>query len=145
MHIPWTPALSVGIEEIDNQHKELLQRVFVFFETLRAGNGPGEIPALFGFLERYVRTHFSLEEQYMTKFYAEDGGYAEEKVHRAEHRAFVRDFSAFKEEILENGTSPLLVAEFQKWIANWLVGHIGKTDRALGRYLSAALPPLKRR
>jgi len=131
VHIPWTPALSVGIEEIDNQHKELLQRVFVFFETLRAGNGPGEIPALFGFL-------------YMTKFYAE-GGYAEEQAHKAEHRAFARDFAAFKEEILENGPSPLLVAEFQRWIANWLVGHIAKTDRGLGRYLSSALPFLRRR
>ncbi|NPV04538.1 MAG: hemerythrin family protein [Syntrophaceae bacterium] len=145
MHVTWTPALSVGIEEIDNQHKELLHRVGVFFEKLRAGGGPGEIPGLFGFLERYVQTHFSLEEQYMTKFYTEDGGYAEERVHRAEHRAFARDFAAFREEILDNGPSPLLVAEFQRWIANWLVGHIGKTDRALGRYLSAALPPLKRR
>jgi len=144
VHIPWTPALSVGIEEIDNQHKELLRRVCVFFGQLRDGGGPGEIPALFGFLERYVQTHFSLEERYMTKFYAE-GGYAEEQAHKAEHRAFARDFAAFKEEILENGPSPLLVAEFQRWIANWLVGHIAKTDRGLGRYLSSALPFLRRR
>jgi hemerythrin len=143
MSIAWTPALSVGIEEIDNQHRDLLQHVSVFFRHL--GNGPEEIATLFGFLEDYVHTHFSCEEKYMTKFYADGRGYEEEQLHRAEHRAFVRDFTAFKEEILENGASPLLVAEFQKWIVNWLVGHIGKTDKGLGRFLSAALPFLKRR
>ena len=145
MSIAWTPALSVGIEEIDNQHKDLLQHVSVFFRRLGNGKGPEEIATLFGFLEDYVQTHFSCEEKYMTKFYAGGHGYEEEQAHRAEHRAFVRDFTAFKEEILENGASPLLVAEFQKWIANWLVGHIGKTDKGLGRFLSSALPFLKRR
>lgn len=145
MSIAWTPALSVGIEEIDNQHRELLQQVSVFFRQLGRGRGPEEIPALFAFLESYVQTHFSLEEKYMTKFYADGRGYEEEKAHKAEHRAFVRDFRAFKEEILANGPSPLLAAEFQKWIVNWLVGHIGKTDRGLGQFLRSALPFLKRR
>ena len=39
MSIHWTPELSVGVEEIDNQHKELYRNVELFFEQIRKGNG----------------------------------------------------------------------------------------------------------
>ena len=144
MGIHWTPELSVGVEEIDNQHKELYRNVDLFFEQIRKGNGNGNLANLFSYLESYVTAHFSLEEKYMAKFHVEGCGYEGAKEHRAEHRAFLRDFTAFKEEVLENGPTPLLVDEFQKWIVNWMAGHLGKTDRGLGRFLRSALPFLKR-
>jgi hemerythrin len=144
MVITWTPELSVGIEEIDNQHRELYRNVGLFFEQIRKGNGNANLADLFTFLQEYVATHFSLEEKYMTKFHVDGCGYEGAKEHKAEHRAFLRDFTAFKEEILENGPTSLLVDEFQKWILNWMAGHLGKTDRGLGRFLSSALPFLKR-
>lgn len=96
----------------------------------------------FSFLEGYVATHFSLEEKDMTKFHV--GGGEGAKEHRAEYRAFLRDFTAFKKESLENGSTTLLVEEFQKWILSGMAGHLGKTDRGLGRFLRSALPFLKR-
>ena len=144
MSIHWTPELSVGVEEIDNQHKELYRNVDVFFEQIQKGNGNGTLVNLFSYLESYATAHFSLEEKYMAKFHVEGCAYEDAKEHKAEHRAFLRDFTAFKEEILENGPTPLLVDEFQKWILNWMAGHFGKTDRGLGRFLRSALPFLKR-
>jgi hemerythrin len=144
MSIHWTPELSVGVEEIDNQHKELYRNVDVFFEQIRKGNGNGNLVNLFSYLESYATTHFSLEEKYMAIFHVEGCGYEDAKVHKAEHRAFLRDFTAYREEFLENGPTLLLVAEFQKWIVNWMAGHFGKTDRGLGRFLRSALPFLKR-
>jgi hemerythrin len=144
MSITWTPELSVGVEEIDNQHKELYRNVELFFEQIRKGNGQENLMNLFAFLETYVTTHFSLEEKYMAKFHVDGCSYEDAKEHKAEHRAFLRDFKAFKEEILENGPTSLLVNEFQKWILNWMAGHFGKTDRGLGRFLLSALPFLKR-
>lgn len=140
--IAWTPGLTVGVEEIDNQHRDLFRNVNRFFEQVRDGNG--NLANLFSFLETYVKTHFALEEKYMSKFHVNGEAYEDEKTHRAEHRAFLRDFSAYREEFLENGATPLLVDEFQKWITNWMSGHIGKTDKGLGRFLQSALPFLKR-
>jgi hemerythrin len=71
-------------------------------------------------------------------------GYEDQKLHVDQHRAFMRDFTAFREEFLEKGPTPQLVGEFQKWILNWMSGHFGKTDRGLGQFLRAALPFLKR-
>jgi len=144
MGIHWTPELSVGVEEIDNQHKDLYRNVDLFFEQIRKGNRNGNLANLFTYLESYVTTHFSLEEKYMARFHLEGCGYEGAKEHKAQHRAFLRDFTAFREEFLENGPTPPLVAEFQKWILNWMAGHFGKTDRALGRFLRSALPFLKR-
>ena len=47
MSIHWTPELSVGVEEIDNQHKELYRNVDLFFEQIRKGNGNGNLANLF--------------------------------------------------------------------------------------------------
>ena len=144
MGITWTPELSVGVEEIDNQHKDLFRNVDHFFEQIRKGNGDGNLANLFTFLETYVATHFSLEEKYMTKFHVDGCGYEDAMMHKAQHRAFLRDFTAYREEFLENGPTPPLVDEFQKWILNWMAGHLGNTDRGLGRFLRSALPFLKR-
>jgi hemerythrin len=131
MSITWTPEFSVGVEEIDIQHKELYRNVDRFFEHIKKGNANGDIANLFAYLETYVTTHFSMEEKYMTKFNVNGCGYEYEKEHKAQHRAFKRDFSAFREEFLEKGPTPQLVGEFQKWILNWMSGHFGKTDRGL--------------
>ncbi len=145
MGIHWTEDLSIGVEEIDNQHRALYRCVDLFFEQVKRRNGAGNLPNLFAFLESYVTSHFSLEEKYMARFHNGDGtGYGDEKDHKAEHRAFLRDFTAFREEFEENGPTPQLVEEFQRWIINWMSGHFGKTDRGLGSFLRSALPFLKR-
>ena len=144
MDTHWTPELSVGVEEIDNQHKDLYRNVDLFFEHVKKGNGNGNLANLLAYLDTYVTTHFSMEEKYMTRFTVNGCSYEGQKLHVAQHRAFMRDFTAFKEEILENGPTSQLVVEFQKWIVNWLAGHLGKTDRGLGRFLRSALPFLKR-
>ena len=74
MSIHWTPELSVGVEEIDNQHKELYRNVDVFFEHIQKGNGNGTLVNLFSYLESYATAHFSLEEKYMAKFHVEGCG-----------------------------------------------------------------------
>lgn len=132
------------VEEIDNRHKELYRSVDLFFEQIRKGNGQGKLVNLFAFLETYVTTNFSREEKYMTIFHVDGCSCEDTKEHKARHRAFLRDFTAFREEFLENGPAPLIVNEFQKWILNGMAGHFGKTDRGLGRFLRSALPFLKR-
>jgi len=63
MGITWTPEFSVGVEEIDGQHKERYRNVEIFFEQIRKGNGNGDLADLLTFLEGYQATHFSSEER----------------------------------------------------------------------------------
>lgn len=60
MGIVWTESLSIGIEAIDNQHKELLLRFDMLLNACQAGQGIKELKRLQGFLEDYIVTHLRL-------------------------------------------------------------------------------------
>jgi len=140
MHVEWSDKLSVGVEEIDTQHKSLIENINNFFEAIDRGEGTEELTRLFRFLGDYAKFHFSLEESYMTKYSSAGQVYGDEKVHKAEHQAFIRDFSAFKEELESVVVSPLLATEFKDWIRNWLYMHVLKIDKGLGAYLNEVFP-----
>ncbi|HEX9051709.1 MAG TPA: hypothetical protein VF841_14355 [Anaeromyxobacter sp.] len=51
--LEWTQALSVGVEEIDAQHRELFRRAARLLEGIRGGE-PEELGQLFDFLHEYA-------------------------------------------------------------------------------------------
>lgn len=134
MSLQWNQDLSVGVNEIDDQHKELINRVNSFFDAMGKGKGREEIEKVVKFLEDYVITHFSTEEKYMAKY-----GYLDSLAHKAQHKAFIKDFGEIKKKCEDNGTSTHLVIQVQRHVHNWLINHIGKVDKALGAYLKTKL------
>ncbi len=85
--IPWTPALAVGVPEIDAQHQELFRRAERLITALRTGDR-GEVEPLVRYLAAYAVEHFAAEERYMREI-----GYPGLDGHRAVHRAFREDFA----------------------------------------------------
>jgi hemerythrin len=59
MGIEWRDSLAIGVEAIDNQHKELLLRFDRLLKACQSGQGIEELKKLQTFLEEYVRTHFN--------------------------------------------------------------------------------------
>jgi hemerythrin len=130
--IAWHDDLSVGVPEIDEQHRELISRVNRLFAALDQKVAAEEIADLFAFLESYVVVHFGTEERFMNE-HAGDG-YAGELHHKSEHQAFVRDYREFRKD-LAAGADPVFIQEFKRWIANWYLLHIEKVDKGLGTFL----------
>ena len=143
MNIEWAIELSIGVEEIDNQHKLLIKNINNFFNALDRGDDIVELIHLFRFLADYAKSHFSLEENYMTKYCLTGHIYGDEKIHKSEHQAFLRDFAAFQEELENANVNQLLTAEFKNWIRNWLQMHLLKIDKGLGIYLNEVFPFIK--
>lgn len=136
MAIRWTEALSVGVEEIDRQHRELFDTSARLIEGVGRNGVTGEVARTVAFLERYVTSHFALEEYYMKRKY-----YPAYPAHKAEHTAFIADFYDFREKLDRDGTTPDLVTRMAEWLGGWLVEHIGRQDRALGAFLRQAEDP----
>jgi hemerythrin len=130
MPLQWTPALAVGIDEIDLQHQELFRRAARLVDGLRGGP-PDEVPALLEFLHAYVVMHFGLEEAWMRD--TEYPGYVR---HKAEHDRFVEDLLEFATEREAQGPAPGEQARLGHWLGEWLVRHVSGTDRDLGRYVA---------
>lgn len=136
--LEWNQSLATGIAEIDEQHKELFNRTNRLLAGMEENRDADQLRELFLFLDQYVVRHFGDEERYITRL--EMRGYVEAEEHRSQHRAFTRDFHAYKADLTGSAGDALLMAEFRKFITNWWLLHITKTDRILGTFMKENLP-----
>jgi len=125
----FTPALALGHEEIDGQHRELFRRAGELLEAMMAGDRAG-VSRLFDFLGSYVVVHFAAEERLMVE--SNYPGYA---VHKAAHERFVREYESLRKLHGENGSSTAVAIKASTWISDWLETHIGNTDQQLAHHL----------
>lgn len=132
MYIEWTESLSVGVETIDKQHRELFDTVNKFMEAMGQNRGKVSVIETLEFLEKYVVVHFGTEEKYMDRT-----GYPHSKAHKREHNAFVNEFQDIKDRFLGHNkpTYLTLQVEIGHRLVKWLLDHISENDITLGRYL----------
>jgi hemerythrin len=130
MSITWREDLAIGVEQIDNQHKELFTRIDGLFEACNKGKGKEEVTKVIDYLGDYVVTHFSDEEALQKKY-----GYPEYNGHKMLHTQFIKDFGALKGSLDNEGVTPGLVIKMNKLLIDWLINHIKRTDKALAAYL----------
>jgi len=130
MAMEWTEDLSTGSAAIDDQHKELFNRINALLEACRQGKGKAEVRKVIEFLDEYVVTHFSAEEQYM-----ETHQYAEITKHKELHGEFIDNFEDLKRELEDEGPGVHLVVRTNQLVVQWLLDHIRKVDKALGTFL----------
>jgi hemerythrin len=129
--IQWSPALAVGVPEIDAQHQELFQRAERLDSALRAGGG-AEVAPLIRYLGAYVVEHFAAEERFMHEI-----GFPGLEEHRAVHLAFREELAAMHAEYERKGATPLVAQALHDWLSDWLLGHVGGLDVEIGRFAAA--------
>jgi len=132
--VQWRESLATGIEEIDNQHKELIRRIQKLFEACNQGRGRDEVKNIVKFLEDYVVTHFKAEEQLQQKY-----SYPEYNQHKAQHDKFIEDFQEFKCKLEQEGISTSSVIHINRMVVDWLIKHISNTDKAMGAFLKTKM------
>ena len=129
MALQWTQALSVGVDEIDDQHRELFRRAARLLDGINRGE-PEEIGTLVDFLHEYAVTHFGAEEAFMRE--EAFPGYVR---HKAEHDRFISDLLALAREHERKGSGAFLSLKVNHWLVQWLKEHVSGTDAELGRFL----------
>ena len=136
----WTPELSIGVVEIDEQHQELFALINRLLGAFDINSAETEIRTLFLFLESYVVGHFGNEERYMDNYAMY--GYPDAGRHKSEHKAFILDLYEFKTDLQVPKPSVQFIEEFKKWICNWWMLHIQHVDKGLGKFLQVVFPLL---
>ncbi len=132
MPIEFDPVLLVGVDEIDDQHRELFRRIGALLDASRNRRSREEVVRLLEFLGSYVVDHFASEEQRM-----ELAAYPRAEGHRAEHRQFVKELEVLRHELKSEGPTNLFVIRVGNRVTEWLREHIYRTDRSLGEWLRA--------
>ncbi len=124
------PVLLTGVEEIDEQHRELFRRIAQLLEASRSRSSRAEVVRLLEFLDGYVIEHFAAEERLMQLSH-----YPNVDGHREEHRRFVKELEALRKELDAEGPTPLFVIRVGNRVTEWLREHIYRTDRMVGQWI----------
>lgn len=120
--ITWTDEFSVGVFEIDNQHKGLVKLINKLYDAMTYGQANKILREIIQELVKYTQIHFATEEKYFEKF-----DYEESDDHIQEHQKFIEAVAKFKEGF-EAGNIVLSVDIF-KFLKNWLTNHILGSDK----------------
>jgi len=132
MGIEWRDSLAIGVEAIDNQHKELLLRFGRLLTACQAGQGVEELKKLQTFLGEYVHTHFSDEEE-LQRLHR----YPDYESHHAQHVYFIEQINKLEAETKQEGVSTHHVVETNNMLLKWLLNHISKVDKELGVFIKS--------
>jgi hemerythrin len=130
--VAWQESLSIGVLEIDIQHKLLFEKFNAFLAACDAQAEADAIHRLFWFVEAYAMTHFGQEEKLM-----QEVNYPSLQIHRERHQQFAAEVTRLKEVLRTDGPSPSLISTATTFISTWLVDHISTMDRAIGNYVVA--------
>ena len=133
----WTPGLSVGVEAMDVQHRELFARLNILVSAVRSGRGADELGTTMEFLDGYVREHFADEEKLMA-----DAAYPGLEGHRRLHAGFVAELAAVRAALARPEADRAALAErLHLSLRDWLLRHIRVEDRAYARHLAERIQP----
>ena len=129
----WTQDMAVGIETIDEQHKELFKRISDLLQAIREHRCKSEIDGTIKFLDDYARFHFGEEEKRML-----DAGYDGLGEHRKHHAVYLNNINELKELASQprvQGASYELSVTTNQVVVDWIVDHIMKIDRKFGEFV----------
>jgi hemerythrin len=126
MRYEWDESMSTGVEDLDNEHRTLIQWVNRLSDAVEAGTAEAEVPKILAFLGTYAARHFAHEEECMVRFRCPAG-----EANRKAHEQFNVQFTVLKNECLKDGVTPERVAKLQGALGSWLAEHIMKVDVAL--------------
>ena len=131
--IEWTPDLSVGIGEIDSQHREFIRLITSMPRELDASYDSKKAAELIIFLEGYADRHFKTEEMFMSVY-----SYPNIDAHLALHNKFRAEIAGMREKA-EKLEAAKVILEINRRIYGWFVEHIKVTDMKLGDFLKGKM------
>jgi len=126
--IYWSEAISLGNEEVDNQHKKLFELTNELIKHADADAHSEIINETLYELLQYVDTHFSDEEALM-----ESINYPKLEEHKKLHRSFTKQIAMFCRDVVQGKAT--IAEELLAYLSHWLQHHTSQADQDYKNYL----------
>lgn len=138
--VEWSDALSVGIEEIDNQHKVLVALVNEMHEGIHQRRGSDVVKDVLKKLGDYTKIHFAVEESLMRIL-----GYPGYEDHKIQHEELIAHMNELIEKVETGKTA--IGFELMHFLKVWLTKHIMESDMQYTEFFlkAGAKPRLHKR
>jgi hemerythrin-like metal-binding protein len=123
--VPWRDDYSVGAKSVDDEHKELIDRINRLYDQLMVEEEPQSVSTIFGALINSITEHFVREERYMR-----ERGYDTLPQHREDYERLLDDIRTFFDEFDRNEEAGR--GDLAMRLDDWLLGHFETHDARLG-------------
>ncbi len=123
----WNDSYDVGIEEVNRQHKVLINIINEINNLLKNGRSPMLLRRVLEGLVDYTKHHFGYEEYLLEK-----NNYPDFDEHKAKHVKLLGQVSDFVNRI-DRGED--VAAELLDFLTSWLAKHIKGADMKYSSYL----------
>lgn len=129
----FTPDLLTGLDDVDDQHRQIFAWGHEFFFGTTFGSGDEDVRNGVRFLARYVEVHFAGEQRAM-----EQAGYPDRDAHVAEHAAIGLRLRQILDASHQQGLTEGLKLELHFLLSSWFTHHIAVRDREMVAFLRAS-------
>ena len=117
----WNETYSVGVRELDEQHKSLIHMINEMHYAMNNDKGQEAISSIVEQMFDYMETHFRTEEGYMQQC-----DYLGLLAHQQQHEEFRGKARDLRERV--NMGEFVLSFEIVQFLSDWLQKHIMVTD-----------------
>ena len=118
----WDDKYSVGIQSIDNQHKEIFKLLNDLLSAMKNGLANTVSTSIILELEKYAVIHFQKEEFFFKRF-----NYSGAEKHIIEHQLFIQKVNTLKADVKAGKIASTF--ELLNFLKNWIEHHILEVDK----------------
>ena len=128
----WKDSYAIGVELLDNQHRQLFEAVEILMKTPKIDLSPkqyrGQIEKAVKFLKMYCVKHFQDEEAYHLEI-----GYAEREKHKKLHRKLIEGVLKHEKRLIDSDFDYGIVKKFFGFVMTGLIYHVAGEDQKLNK------------
>ncbi|MDC0335739.1 bacteriohemerythrin [Pseudodesulfovibrio sp.] len=121
----WDETMSVGVDELDAQHKKLIDLINEAYAALQT-HDEHAMTDLINKMREYANQHFVTEEGYMKKY-----NYPDFQEHKFHHVQFNYDVDEFQKKQFEKTN----LSQIFVFLSRWLTTHIMEEDKQYSSYM----------
>ena len=125
----WNDSLLIGVNLIDDQHRELVKRMDQLVDACHCGLGQDEVGETIKFVVSYIKEHFKDEEE-LQALYA----YPDMAGHKELHAGFVHRTIDLVQE-LRTGESSDFTDRVRRMLLEWFLLHIRNEDKKVSEHI----------
>ena len=129
MYLEWRQNFSVGISEIDDQHKKILSIINDLYKVGNSNLKKDDLVSTIKTLKEYADYHFRTEQKYFDMY-----KYPKKQEHLGSHNYYIDKVNNLEKKCLDSLNNNNLLAELMEFLASWWIGHIQKEDMEYSLY-----------
>ncbi|MEZ5936814.1 MAG: bacteriohemerythrin [Hyphomonadaceae bacterium] len=126
----WSPALDVGVSEMNDEHKHILDAMNKLYAAHEAGVTGAEINRLVAQLGKVATEHFAHEEAFMASI-----NFPQLATHKGVHTRLLETYAKHAGDIEAAGGQ--VGKDFFDFLKYWLTAHIKGIDVKYGQHAGA--------